>query len=345
MRAYKPSALGRCIVRFFQEYLPTLRGMSRHTIQSYRDSMVLFLRFAAKNTGRSVEALDIGDFTANRVGGFLSFLEAERKNSIATRNARLAALHTFARFLIAETPDHMECLQQVLGLPFKRGARAAPIEYLEKTEIAALLDGIDRSTLSGRRDYAMFSLMFNTGARVQEVLNLRVRDVRLEAPHQVRLLGKGNKVRLCPIWPRTAQLLREQIRTLRIDAMAESPEDHPVFLNERGLPMTRFGVRYLLRKYVTAATPTAPTLADKRIHPHSLRHTTAVHLLKAGVDFATISQWLGHASLTTTMRYARADIDLKRQALAQVFPEVLAPPKGGAFIFRDNDLTGWLRRL
>ena len=345
MTPYKPTRLGRCIARFFQEYLPTLRGMSRHTIQSYRDSMVLFLRFAAKDTGRSVETLDIGDITADRVGRCLSSLETERKNCIATRNARLAALHTFARFLISETPEHMECLQQVLALPFKRGARTAPIEYLEKAEIVALLAEIDRSTLSGQRDYALFSLMFNTGARVQEILNLRVRDVRLEAPHQIRLLGKGNKVRLCPIWPRTAQLLRELIRTLHIDATDEGPQDQPVFLNERGLPMTRFGVRYLLRKYVTAATPTSPTLADKRIHPHSLRHTTAVHLLKAGVDFATISQWLGHASLNTTMRYARADIDLKRQALAQVFPEVLAPPKGGAFLFHDNNLTGWLRRL
>ncbi len=345
MRPYKPTGLGRCIVRFFQEYLPSLRGMSRHTIQSYRDSMVLFLRFAATDTARSVEALDIGDITANRVSGFLSFLETERKNCIATRNARLAALHTFARFLIAENPEHMECLQQVLGLPFKRGARDAPIEYLEKTEIEALLAKIDRSTPSGRRDYALFCLMFNTGARVQEILNLRVRDVRLEAPHQIRLLGKGNKVRLCPIWPRTAQLLRELIKTLNVEPVNERSHDQPVFLNERGLPMTRFGVRYLLRKYVNAATPAAPTLADKRIHPHSLRHTTAVHLLKAGVDFATISQWLGHASLNTTMRYARADIDLKRQALAQVFPEVLAPPKGGAFIFHSHNLTGWLRRL
>jgi site-specific recombinase XerD len=345
MRPYQPTGLGKRIVRFFQDYLPALRGMSRHTIQSYRDSMVLFLRFAAKDTGRSVEALDIADITANRVGGFLSALETERNNGIATRNARLAAMHTFARFLIAETPEHMESLQHVLGLPFKRGARVAPIEYLEKTELEELLAGIERTTPSGRRDYAMFCLMFNTGARVQEILNLRVRDVRLEAPHQVRLLGKGNKVRLCPIWPRTAQLLRELIKTLLVDVVPENSADQPVFLNERGLPMTRFGVRYLLRKYVTVAARAIPTLAGKRIHPHSLRHTTAIHLLKAGVDFATISQWLGHANLNTTMRYARADIDLKRQALAQVFPEVLAPPKGGAFVFHDNDLTGWLRRL
>ena len=189
----------------------------------------------------------------------------------------------------------------------------------------------------------MFSLMFNTGARVQEILNLHVRDVRLESPFQVRLAGKGNKIRVCPIWPRTAQLLRDLIQ--KQHAGVENPADQSVFLNERGAAMTRFGVRYLLRKYVTAGTTAAPTLKGKRIHPHSLRHTTAIHLLKAGVDFATISQWLGHASLNTTMRYARADIDLKRQALAQVFPEVLAPPKGGAFAFHGDGVIGWLHRL
>jgi integrase/recombinase XerD len=237
----------------------------------------------------------------------------------------------------------MAALQQVLGMPFKRGARAAPIEYLEKAEIEVLLAGIDRSALSGQRDYAMFSLMFNTGARVQEILNLRVRDVRLESPFQVRLAGKGNKTRVCPIWPRTAQLLKDLIQ--KQHAGVESPAVQPIFLNERGTVMTRFGVRYLLQKYVSAGTTTTPTLAGKRIHPHSLRHTTAIHLLKAGVDFATISQWLGHASLNTTMRYARADIDLKRQALAQVFPEVLEPPKGGAFAFHGDGIIGWLHRL
>jgi integrase/recombinase XerD len=343
MKAYKPTELARAIVRFFQEYLPTLRGMSRHTIQSYRDAMILFLGFAAKDRGRPIEALELADITSDRVSRFLAFLEMERKNSISTRNARLAAMHTFARFLVAENPEHMAALQQILGIPFKRGARVAPIEYLEKAEIEALLAGIDRKTPAGRRDYAMFSLMFNTGARVQEILNLRVRDVRVEPPCQVRFIGKGNKVRLCPIWQRTAQLLNDMIQNEHTEL--ENLADQPVFLNGRGAALTRFGVRYLLKKYLTAGTNAAPTLADKRIHPHSVRHTTAIHLLKAGVDFATISQWLGHASLNTTMRYARADIDLKRQALAQVFPEVLVPPKGGAFVFHGDGLTGWLRRL
>lgn len=185
--------------------------------------------------------------------------------------------------------------------------------------------------------------MFNTGARVQEILNLRVRDLRLDPPYQVKLLGKGNKTRLCPIWPRTAQLMRELIQTL--PASDHDLAERSVFNNRHGVTMTRFGVRYLLRKHLAAASKNAPTLIDKRIHPHSLRHTTAVCLLKAGVDFATISQWLGHTGLNTTMRYARADVDLKRQVLAQVFPDALAPPKGGAYRFDGADLTTWLRHL
>ena len=236
----------------------------------------------------------------------------------------------------------MTALQHVLGIPFKRGARAAPIEYLEKTEIEVLLAGIDRSTLSGQRDYAMFSLMFNTGARVQEILNLRVRDVRLDSLPGPPCRQRQQGARL-PIWPRTAQLLKGLIQ--KQHAGVESPVDQSIFLNRARCRNDKFGVRYLLRKYVTIGTAAAPTLAGKRIHPHSLRHTTAIHLLKAGVDFATISQWLGHASLNTTMRYARADIDLKRQALAQVFPDVLAPPKGGAFAFHGDGVIGWLRHL
>ena len=343
MKKYQPTQLGRSVVRFFQEYLPTLRGMSRHTIRSYRDGMILFLNFSAKDCRRPIEALELSHLTADRVGHFLAFLETERGNSVSTRNARLAALHTFARFLVPTHPEHLEGLQQILGFPFKRGARTAPIEYLEKNEIAALLASIDRKTPAGRRDYAMFSLMFNTGARVQEIVNLRVRDLRLEAPCQVRFAGKGNKIRICPIWPRTAGLLQALIQEQ--SARSEDLANQSVFLNSRGVTMTRFGIGYLLRQHVAAGASTAPTLTGKRIHPHSLRHSTAIQLLKAGVDFATISQWLGHASLNTTMQYARADIDLKRQALAQVFPEVLAPPKGGAYLFRGDDITGWLRRL
>lgn len=343
MKPTTPTDLGRELVRFFGEFLPAQRGLSPHTVRSYRDALLLFLQFTAADMRRPIERLEVSDLTAERVIRFLDALEAERGNGVATRNARLGAIHVFARFLAYRKPEYLGSLQRVIGLPHKRGAREAPIEYLERGEIEAILQSIDRSTALGRRDYALFALMFNTGARVQEALDVRRRDVRLEAPPQVRLQGKGNKVRICPIWPATAKLLRALID--ESPAPHGEPAEARLFVNARGGPLTRFGVRYLLRRYVDAAAQRMPSMRGKSIHPHSLRHSTAVALLKAGVDFATISQWLGHACLNTTMRYARADIDLKRQAISQVFPDALAPPRGGQFQYDGRDLAEWLRRM
>jgi len=343
MRRPTLTDLGRELVFFFDDFLPGQRGLSTHTIRSYRDTLVLWLRFTAQETRRGVEQLTIRDLTEERVARFLHFLETERKNAIATRNTRLGSIHVFARFLAGRHPEQLGTLQRVIGLPFKRGAKDAPIEYLERTEMEALLKSIDRSTALGRRDYALFALMFNTGARVQEVLNLRRHDLRLDAPCQIRLLGKGSKVRLCPLWPVVARLLRELIaETARCDP---DPGSTLIFANARGSALTRYGVRYLLRRYAAQAAAVAPTLRDKNLHPHSIRHSTAIALLKAGVDFATISQWLGHAGLNTTMRYARADLDLKRQVLSQVFPDALAPPRAGRLMLDGAGLVGWLRRM
>jgi site-specific recombinase XerD len=343
MKRRFPTGLARALHRFFQEYLPGQRGMSLHTIRSYRDAMLLFLRYAAQDTRRRIESLELNDFTVERITRFLRHLETDRKNGIPTRNARLAALHTFARFLIASYPERMANYQRVLGIPFKRGAQRLPIDYLEMSEVETLLGNISQKTSAGRRDYALFALMFNTGARVQEILNLKVRDVRFDPPHQVRLVGKGNKVRLCPIWPRTAKLLHEL--TARASSASDDPAEAYLFQNRCGEPMTRFGVRYLLRKHLPKRLAGGAAGLSKRLHPHSLRHTTAVYLLKSGVDVATISQWLGHATLNTTMRYARADMDLKRQALSQVFPETLGAPKGGRVRLDGTEITNWLKHL
>lgn len=286
------------VISFFEEYLPAQRGISIHTLRSYRDAVVLWLQFAARDAQRSLESLGAVDLTAERVERFLDYLETERGNGISTRNARLAALHTFARHLGAKHPEQLGRVQSVLNIPFKRGAHQLPIEYPESGDIQALMSNIDRRPPAGQRDYALFALMFNTGARVQEVLNLRVRDLRLDPPEQVRLHGKGDKIRLCPLWPRTARLLRDLIHAQIPDGPHVAAE--PLFRNRSGGPLTRFGVRYLLRKHLPEYRSATQ---GRRIHPHALRHATAVHLLKSGVEFATISQLLGHASVTTTMRY------------------------------------------
>jgi integrase/recombinase XerD len=335
--------LARLIQRFFEEYLPGLRGMSTHTIRSYRDALVLFLRFLARDMRRGIETLGIADLSAVRVEKFLLSLERDRHNGITTRNTRLAALHTFSRYLANQCPQCMTQFQAILGIPFKRGARDVPIEYFDSKELGALFKSINRTSDLGVRDYALFALMFNTGGRVQEILNLGVQDLRLDPPYQVRLYGKGNKVRLCPLWPATVKCLRAHID--RHSSKPKDPNTKWLFQNRNGGRLTRFGVRYLIRKYVAASVAGVPSLRGKRLHPHSMRHTTALSLLKSGVDFATTSQWLGHSNLNTTMRYARSDIDLKRAALSQVFPDAIAPPKAGHMRIDGAELTNWLRRL
>lgn len=239
----------------------------------------------------------------------------KRKNSITTRNVRLAAIHAFFRYVGAYHPVQMERAQRLLGIPFKRADQRV-IEYLDRNELEAILTRMDRSTGDGRRDYALLATMFNTGARVQEVIDLRGRDLQLTRPYQLRLFGKGRKERFCPLWPQTAQVLLSFCEERQI----ETGSDARVFLNHRGAPLTRFGVRYILAKHIDRVRPEVATLAGKRLHPHSMRHSTAVALLKSGVDLSTISQWLGHASPTTTNRYATIDLDMKRDAINRVKP-------------------------
>jgi len=289
--------------------------MSPHTIHSYRDSLMLLLRFIASNRRVDVCNLDLEDIDPERVLAFLAHLEKVRNNSVTTRNVRLSAIHAFFRFVGAHHPDQMQRAQQMIGVPFKRTDQRV-IEYLDRSEIEAVLTRVDRSTSNGRRDYALLSTMFNTGARVQEVIDLRANDLQLTRPYQLRLFGKGRKERYCPLWPQTAKVLLAFCEERQIELCS----DAKVFLNHRGTHLTRFGVRYILAKHVDRARSEVATLVRKRLHPHSMRHSTAVALLKSGVDLSTISQWLGHASPTTTNRYATVDLDMKRDAINRVKP-------------------------
>jgi site-specific recombinase XerD len=329
--------LGAIIRDYFSDHLPRLRGSSPHTIHSYRDSIVLLLRFVAEQHGKPVSKLDLADLDSPGIVAFLSHLEDHRNNGVTTRNVRLAAIHAFFRFVAFRNPEQLDLAQKVIAIPFKRAPNRA-IDYLEYEEIDSILKAIDRKTQQGVRNYALMATMFNTGGRVQEIVDLRVRDLQLSRPFQVRLFGKGKKERYCPIWPETAAVLRSFCKQRKIET---SPEAH-LFVNYRGQPLSRFGVRHILLRCLEAATETAPTLFRKRLHPHSMRHSTAVALLKSGVDLSTISHMLGHASPTTTNRYAKVDLEMKRKAIAKVRP---VSRKSRTPWARDATILDWLESL
>lgn len=339
MRTDRPNALALLLQAFFSNHLLRLRGMSPHTIHSYRDSMVLLLRFLATHTKRPAASLDLEDISPKEVQAFLIHLELERNNSGSTRNIRLSAIHSFFRFVAAQHPDRLEHTQRILGIPFKK-TRSRVIDYLEYDEIEKILSVIDQATHKGRRDYALVATMFNTGGRVQEILDLKACDMQLTKPFLLHLRGKGRKERYCPIWSQTAHLLRRLCVELGIDLKSEIR----IFQNCRTAPLTRFGVRYILKRCLDQAKISMPSLRPKRLHPHSMRHSTAIALLKSGVDLSTISQWLGHASLDTTNRYATIDLDMKRKAIARVKPikDQRAPT---ASWHHDRTILEWLESL
>jgi site-specific recombinase XerD len=337
MKTGARNQLGAALGDYLTDHLPRLRGTSFHTIHSYRDSMVLLIRFLSQHLSKPVTALDLGDLAPPAILAFLSYLERERKNGVATRNVRLSAIHAFFRFVAARNPEHLDLAQRILGIPFKRSPQRA-IDYMEYDEIDAVLNAINRSTRQGSRDYALLSTMFNTGCRVQEIADLRIRDLQLTRPFQVRLFGKGRKERYCPLWPQTATVLRAFCEQRNLDLHSESH----VFLNHRGQPLTRFGIRHILARCLVVAESKAPNLKKKRLHPHSLRYSTAVSLLKSGVDLSTISHMLGHASPTTTNRYAKVDLEMKRLAIAKVKP---VPRRSSIPWNKNRTLLDWLESL
>ena len=337
MKTQSSNLLGVIVRDYFTDHLPRLRGMSPHTIHSYRDSLVLLLRFLSVQRKKPVTDLDLSDLDPPGIIAFLSYLEKERKNGVPTRNVRLSAIHAFFSFVASRNPEHLALAQRVLGIPFKR-ARQRVIDYLEYEEIDSILKAINRATLQGSRDYALLATMFNTGARVQEVADLRACDLQLTKPFQVRLFGKGRKERYCPLWPQTATVLRSFCKQRNLDLRSEAS----VFLNHREQPISRFGIRYILVRCLGLVCEDAPNLRKKRLHPHSMRHSTAVALLKSGVDLSTISHLLGHASPTTTNRYAKVDLEMKRQAIAKVRPVTRRSRTPWS---KDRTILDWLESL
>ena len=298
--------LGHWVRRFLMEYAASERNLSPNTCASYRDMLVLLLPFVAKSKRAAVDKLRVTDLSADVLRQFLRHLEHDRKCGTATRNQRPASLRALARFIGAHSPEHVEWSAQIRMVPVKKGISAS-VTYLEKPEIDALLAGPDRSTSLGARDHALLLFLYNSGARVSEAVSLRIGDLDWHSK-SVRILGKGNKERRCPLWPETI----EQLKQLAGQRLSEAP----LFLNRRGETLTRFGVHTLIERYVARIETAMPSMAAKRISPHVIRHTTATHLLQAGVDINTIRAWLGHVSIDTTSIYAETDLATKKRALA-----------------------------
>ncbi|MFN2273984.1 MAG: tyrosine-type recombinase/integrase [Anaerolineales bacterium] len=326
----------RLLHAFFHERMVQQQNASAHTVHSYRDTWRLFLRFVADRRGRTVARLALADLTADEVSAFLQYTEAERGDTIGTRNCRLAALRGFFRFVAEREPTAIAQCSEVLCIPTKRAPIPAPC-YLEPNEVAAILAQPDRSTIDGQRDHALLSFLYNTGARIQEALDVCPRAIRFEPPACVRLYGKGRKERICPLWPETVSLLQTLLQS------QPRAEDDPIFVNRYGAPLGASGVRYKLRQYVESASKRVPSLASKHVTPHSFRHAAAVHLVAAGVDITVIGSWLGHASLDTTNHYAQANLETKRKALESL--ETPSGPRKPPSWKTDKGVLAWLDAL
>ncbi|WP_327586863.1 site-specific integrase [Nonomuraea sp. NBC_00507] len=298
---------------FFTDKLMLQRQASDHTIAAYRDTFKLLLAFLTERTGRSPSALSITDLDAPAIGAFLTHLETRRGNTVTTRNSRLAALHSFFRHAELHAPQHAAIIQRVLAIPPKRFDRAI-VTYLTMPEAEALVNAPDLTTWHGRRDHALLLVAIHTGLRVSELTGLTLADVHLGAGPHLRCHGKGRKDRCTPLTGPTAKVLRSWTKE------RQGQPDDPLFPTRRGTRLSRDAVEQLVTKHTRTATSRCPSLAGKHVTPHTLRHSTAMALLRAGVDTSIIALWLGHASPETTQIYLHADMEIKERALARTTP-------------------------
>jgi len=335
----KPTDFSVHVTSFLTHYLAAQRNVSPNTIKAYRDVFTLLLRFCRDVQGIAPERLRLEQIDVSLVEAFLDYLERERKSSPCTRNHRLAALHAFFRYVQSEELDRMLQCQKILSIPLRRHARPT-VTYLSKEELAQILAQPDLRAPAGRRDAVLLSILYDTGARVQELIDLSVGDVRLDPPAQLRLLGKGRKMRAVPLMQNTAQLLRGHIHEKHFDRPEQF--DKPLFQNARNQRLSRSGIRYILQKYLVRARTTCPSL-NRRVSPHTLRHAKGMHLLQSGISLDMIRDFLGHVDVKTTQIYARANLEMKRNALEKISDP--SPLRTIPSWQQNKDLLDWLRSL
>jgi len=336
------SGLGNTIYLFFEDYLKCQKGVQYKTIQSYRDTLRLFLQFVSKVSHCSITKLSLSDMTSDCVSRFLKSLEENRNNKVQTRNQRLVALRTFFGYIARQDPQMLKEAQQVAALPTKR---TSPPEtfYLEHDEINLLFTNLADCTKNSLRDYILLLFLYNTGARVEEVAQLKVSNLELNGQLRVHLHGKGNKWRVCPIWKKTSDLLSRIIK----ENNCTDKHDCPVFLSRSGRALTRFGIYKIVRRHTAQFNKKTANGTNKYVSPHLIRHSTAVHLLESGVDVNVIRAWLGHVSLQTTNRYAEISLKMKAKALKICEPQLdVSTVHRKHPIWRDDSsLLKWLKSL
>jgi len=331
---------GSLLYSFFEDYLKCQKGLRPSSLKSYRDSAKLFLLFLAEKTGHKVSRLTLADLTCAQVLAFLQSLETHRGNQVRTRNQRLAAIRDLFDYLARRVPEMLKEAQHVAAIPTKRTTPAETF-FLEQDEMQSLFASLPAKGSAALRDRVLLLFLYNTGARVQEVADLRYKNLELQGQPRVHLHGKGDKWRVCPLWKETVALLKQ----LLAERSTHDPE-RAVFVSLQGLALTRFGIYKIVRRHTRSLLKSDES--PRRISPHTFRHTSAVHLLEAGVEVNVIRGWLGHVSLDTTNRYAEINIRMKQAALEACQPPASASSEACPLkpVWREDvELMKWLKTL
>ena len=340
LKAMNTTDFARYLTGFLSGYLPHERGYSPNTISAYRDTFVHFLTFVSRIKHIKAEKLDMKSITKTLIVEFLDWLQTERKNSATTRNHRLAALHSFFKYMQYQDPDNLCGYQEILSIKTKK-TKGRTLNYLTIDGIKLLLEQPDITTKRGCRDLALLSLMYDSGARVQEVIDLTPSNIRLEMPCTIKIRGKGNKSRIVPLLQQQVTILRKYLNCF--DLHKPHTKQYPLFSNGRLMKLTRAGVTYILQKYADKARKNNPGLIPSKISCHSLRCSKAMHLLQAGVNLVYIRDIPGHKSVQTTEIYARADSKQKREAIEMAYVDVA--PKEKPVWENNKNLLDWLKNL
>lgn len=322
----KPTDFAMYLTKFLSNYLSVQKNLSKNTIHSYRDTFNLLIRYCHHEKSISPGKITLDLLSRELIKDFLDWLENERKCSISTRNQRLAAIHSFFRYVQCEKPSGIFHYQKVISIPVKKGKKHV-VEHLSPEAMRLLLEQPDKTTVRGRRDLTMMSILYDTGARVQELIDIRVCDIILDSPVTIILTGKGNKTRRVPIMKNTVSLANHYI----IENNLNKPwkNEYPLFTNNQHTKLTKEGVAYIIGKYVDKAREIS-TIVPKKVKPHMFRHSKAMHLLQAGINLVYIRDFLGHTDIKTTEVYARSDVETKRKALENAYPDLI-----------DNNLPDW----